>query len=237
MVSVLRSISIAGTLIVVSPTANTTTRAQLSRVVVDITTIPHYVVHMRAKNTRSLKSLTPLLAKALGTTPDALYERQRALVRAGLLESEAGRGPGSGVRATPYAVAMLLISILSTGSLSEVEQQVKAIANLKSVDGRCPVTGKKTFAAALTATLNSEELLSRALAATAMRSGAGAMASITFLRHPIDQTRPPVSDQAEHSRFGADSRTFYLKSFAHLTVEATINLWATLRGIELGATK
>ena len=53
---------------------------------------------------------------------------------------------------------MLLISVLATGSLSEVEEHTKAIANLKSVDGRCPVTGKKTFGAALTAALKSEEL-------------------------------------------------------------------------------
>ena len=90
----------------------------------------------------SLKSLIPLLAQTLETTPAALYERQRALVRAGLIAAEPGRGPGSGVRATPHSVAMLLLSLLATGSLSETEKQTKALANLKSKDG-CPITGKK----------------------------------------------------------------------------------------------
>ena len=61
----------------------------------------------------SLKGLIPRLAHELGMTPDALYERQRALVRAGLLKGVEGKGPGSGVRATPYATALLLIAVLA----------------------------------------------------------------------------------------------------------------------------
>ena len=45
---------------------------------------------------------------------------------------------------------MLLISVVATNSLSDVEEQTRIIANLKNVRGRCPLTGKKTFAAALT---------------------------------------------------------------------------------------
>ena len=106
----------------------------------------------------SLKSVLPSLAKALSISPLALYERQRALVRAGLLKSRPGRGPGSGVLATPESLAMLLIAVAATSSLSEVEEQASIIANLKSVDGRCPLTNKKTFAAALTEALKSEYL-------------------------------------------------------------------------------
>ena len=184
----------------------------------------------------SLKGLIPKLAKAVGMTPAAIYERQRALVHAGLLHPRSGRGPGSGVPADAKSVAILLISLLATGSLSEVEQQTRAIANLK---GRCPVTGKKTFVAALTAALNSEELLARALLATVRRSGAVAMASITFLKNPIDEapSTPNFKEDAEQGQFGADYHTFYLESFAHLTVEATINIWGALPGVELGATK
>ena len=129
----------------------------------------------------------------------------------------------------------------ATGSLSEVEEQTKAIANLKSVSGRCPVTGKKTFAAALIATLNSKQLFDRALHATARRSGAGAMASIVFMKKPIaeaDFSSPPSFEKhADHSKFGVDPHTFYLKTFAHLTMEASINLWGTLRDVELEQSK
>ena len=109
----------------------------------------------------SLKSLIPSLAPAVHATPAALYERQRALVRAGLLHSRPGRGPGSGVLATGQAVAMLLISIIATSSLSEVADQTRTLANLKGASGKCPLTGKKTFGAALTAVLGSESLVAR----------------------------------------------------------------------------
>jgi hypothetical protein len=57
------------------------------------------------------------------------------------------------VPADAKSIATLLISLLTTGSLSEVESQTRAIGNLKATEKRCPVTGKKTFAAALAATL------------------------------------------------------------------------------------
>ncbi len=60
--------------------------------------------------TTSLKSFLPVLSRILAEPADALYERQRALVREGLLESVPGHGTGSGVRATPESVAMLLIA-------------------------------------------------------------------------------------------------------------------------------
>src|SRR5688572_7224266 len=101
----------------------------------------------------SLKGFIPELAKAVGMTPAALYERQRALVRAGLLHGESGRGPGSGVRATPESVAMLLIALLATDSLSETESEAKVVTNLKSGTKPCPLTGKKTFASALASAL------------------------------------------------------------------------------------
>lgn len=107
----------------------------------------------------SLKSLIPSLAHELKFSEAALYERQRALVRAGLLHSSGGRGPGSGVRATTDAIALLLISLLATDSLSETADRTKALANLKSVTGRCPLTGKKTFIDAVTAALQDTSFL------------------------------------------------------------------------------
>jgi DNA-binding IscR family transcriptional regulator len=110
---------------------------------------------------RSLKGFIPELAEAVGMTPAALYERQRALVRAGLLHGESGRGPGSGVRATPESVAMLLIALLATDSLSETEYQARIVANLKSGKQPCPLTGKKTFASAVASALASEDAAKR----------------------------------------------------------------------------
>jgi hypothetical protein len=101
------------------------------------------------------EGLIPFLSQVLDMTPAALYERQRALVRIGLLDQRPGRGPGSGVPATSQSLATLLISIAATGSLSEVGEMTKLFANLKSETGRCPFTGKKTLAAALTAVLDS----------------------------------------------------------------------------------
>ena len=80
----------------------------------------------------SLKSLIPYLASKFEMTPFALYERQRALVRAGLIHAVPGRGAGSGVRATPHSVAMLLIAWLQPKVCSEVEKETKIVANLKS---------------------------------------------------------------------------------------------------------
>jgi hypothetical protein len=106
----------------------------------------------------SLKSALPDLAGPLDMTTAALYERQRALVRAGLLRARPGRGPGSGVPTDAKSVAMLLISLLATSSLSEVEEWTRIIARMKPEDGVCRFTGKKSFADALAAALTSKNL-------------------------------------------------------------------------------
>jgi hypothetical protein len=127
----------------------------------------------------SLKGLTPYFGRLLGMTPAALYERQRALVRAGLLKSDGGRGPGSGVRATPYSIALLLIAVLVADSLSEVEESTKLFAYLKSESGICPVTGKKTFGSAMGAILASPSLSRGVHRITVHRSDA--VAHIDFI--------------------------------------------------------
>jgi DNA-binding IscR family transcriptional regulator len=131
---------------------------------------------------KSLKSLLPQMAQRLGTTPAALYERQRALVRAGLVDIIPGRGAGSGVRATPHALAMLLISLVATGSLSEVEAETTIVARLKSDKEPCPITGKKTFGDALTVVLASKGLIERLDGITVTRSGSKRQASL--ITHP-----------------------------------------------------
>jgi hypothetical protein len=105
---------------------------------------------------RSLKAYVPLLAWRLGTTPAALYERQRALVRHGVLDQSEGRGPGSGVQLAPYPVALLLLAVLATDSLSETAEKVRAFAIAKSnaADGLCPLTGESTFVEAIARVLD-----------------------------------------------------------------------------------
>jgi len=104
----------------------------------------------------SLKAYAPFLARRLGTTPAALYERQRALVRDGILEHAEGRGPGSGVQVGPYQVALLLVAVLATDSLSETSEKVRILAKAKSIldDGRCPLTGERTFVEAVARVLD-----------------------------------------------------------------------------------
>ncbi len=103
----------------------------------------------------SLKAYAPRLAWRLGTTPAALYERQRALVRDGMLDQSEGRGPGSGVQVGPYPVALLLVAVLATDSLSETAEKVRVFAMAKSTaGGRCPVTGEQTFVEAVASVLD-----------------------------------------------------------------------------------
>ena len=104
----------------------------------------------------SLKSQIPNLAGWLRMTPAALYERQRALVRAGLLKAKPGRGRGTEVALNPHSLATLLISVVASDSLTETPELTKIFVNLKSEGEQCPITGKKTFGAALTQILNSE---------------------------------------------------------------------------------
>jgi hypothetical protein len=65
-----------------------------------------------------LKAYLPVLGRIVDQMPISLYERQKALVAEGLLYLAPGRGPGSGVRATPEAVATMVCSLLSSTSLT-----------------------------------------------------------------------------------------------------------------------
>jgi hypothetical protein len=99
--------------------------------------------------TQSLKSCIPELARILGETTDALYERQRALDREGLLESKPGKGPGSGVRATPASIAMLLIGVLASVSLTDAGARAREIARTKDGVGKTAETFKDALARVL----------------------------------------------------------------------------------------
>lgn len=106
--------------------------------------------------TGSLKAYAPVLAWRLGTTPAALYERQRTLVRDGTLHHPGGRGPGSGVQLGPYHVAILLLAVLATDSLVETGGKVRVLAKAKSTADNCicPLTGESTFAEAVARVLD-----------------------------------------------------------------------------------
>jgi hypothetical protein len=72
----------------------------------------------------SLKSFLYGVAPIIGITPNALYERQRALVKLGLLTAAPGRGPGSGVPLTAENIAAVVISVLAAENLSDVDDRV-----------------------------------------------------------------------------------------------------------------
>ena len=147
----------------------------------------------------SLKAYAPLLAWRLGTTPAALYERQRALVRDGMLDQTAGRGPGSGVKVDPYAIAILLIAVLATDSLSETVEKVRmfAAAKASNPDGLCPLTGEQTFAEAVARVLDRDQPHWRQIKGITVRRTSGHcvieygntlsyMSSIFAARMPVD---------------------------------------------------
>jgi hypothetical protein len=103
-----------------------------------------------------LKAYLPRLAEIAGSTPASLYERQRALVRLGLLSAQPGRGPGSGVKLSPDSLAIMIISILATENLSEIDKRVLRLCNARPTpEPTCNVTGGRTLREALTMLLAS----------------------------------------------------------------------------------
>ncbi len=104
-----------------------------------------------------LKTYLSMLSPLLGQSEEMLYERQRALVREGLLDSVGGRGPGSGVRADESALSPFLISLLAHDILAQ-SFLAELFCDMKSDAGKCPVTGAKTFREGLEAVLGHEAL-------------------------------------------------------------------------------
>jgi hypothetical protein len=78
-----------------------------------------------------LKTYLPRLAEIVGSTPAALYERQRALTRLGLLIPQAGRGPGSGIKLSADSVAAMVISLMATENLSDVDERMVRLCNAR----------------------------------------------------------------------------------------------------------
>ena len=74
--------------------------------------IRRFRIKMRViKPTPAIRTLIPEIALATGRSVDWIYERQRDLVTAGALVALPGRGPGSGVPASPENLAVLLMAL------------------------------------------------------------------------------------------------------------------------------
>ncbi len=153
----------------------------------------------------SLKAYAPRLAYRLGTTPAALYERQRTLVRDGLLDQSEGRGPGSGVQVGPYPVALLLVAVLATDSHSETAEKVRIFAMAKSTaaGGLCPLTGEQTFVEAVASVLDKGQSHWRKIQSITVRrtSGRGLIAYGDNFSHTdsIFATQVPIDAKLRNS--------------------------------------
>src|SRR5258708_24447953 len=110
---------------------------------------------------KSLQGCLPDIAEVVNANRTTLYERQRALVREGLLEALPGHGRGSGVRATPESMAMLTIGMLASVSLADVGPLARSFSEAGSIASKCPLTGAKTFHAALSRIFSDESLAKR----------------------------------------------------------------------------
>jgi hypothetical protein len=96
----------------------------------------------------SLNTILPELSAALGLTQAQIYERQRLLVKGGLLVSKKGMGPGTGVQATPHNVAVVLTTLLAV-QRGDVVKRTKLLATAKPELCPCPHTGKTSFVGVL----------------------------------------------------------------------------------------
>lgn len=105
---------------------------------------------------KSLKAFTQRFDDLAEATKDGLYERQRALVRLGMLIPLPGRGRGSGVPLNASNLSALIGSMLATDRLSEVDTRVARLCDSKPSPGpACPFTGATNFRDALAAIIGS----------------------------------------------------------------------------------
>jgi hypothetical protein len=121
---------------------------------------------------KSLQGCLPSLAEVLNVNRTTLYERQRALVREGLLDALPGHGRGSGVRATPESIAMLTIGMLASVNLADVGPLARSFSEAGSIASKCPLTGGKTFRAALSR-IFSDDLIAKRVNGITIRVNAG----------------------------------------------------------------
>jgi hypothetical protein len=126
----------------------------------------------------SLTSFLPNLASHFEVTSAAIYERQRALVRLGLLPQPRGRGRGAGALASPETVALICISLLATDNLSETDNRITTLANVPVYTHYkrkyCRLTAASDFRNAMTAILADINLAERVKSVHVTRKDLGA---------------------------------------------------------------
>lgn len=98
----------------------------------------------------------PRMAALLGVSFAVCYERQKALIRAGILPLLPGRGPGSGVRLTPEAIAALLVAVMGTDTLAAAASATAELLASRSRDW--PIDGGHTLKDALVAMITRPDL-------------------------------------------------------------------------------
>jgi hypothetical protein len=155
----------------------------------------------------------------LGMSQAAIYERQRALIRLGLLPKPSGRGRGSGALATPRTAALICLSILATDNLSEMDHRIFKLAEAGISTWRkrqrCGLTGALTFVDALSAIIGDPDLARRVII-------------VKVERQPLEGSihwKQPRSDNRDVSVFENRPRRF---DYA-LTVGATLQGTALLK--------
>jgi hypothetical protein len=111
--------------------------------------------------TKSLNAILPALGDILDEPPDTLRTRQRALVAARLLDSKPGKGPGSGVPATPKALAQFLIGTCTGADGPFARGIARATPAGTMPTGTTRLTDAATFVEELAAILSDEALAKR----------------------------------------------------------------------------
>jgi hypothetical protein len=145
----------------------------------------------------SLKAYAPKLARLLQSTPNAIYERQRALGRAELLDLGEGQGPGKGTRATADGIALILISMLTTERLSYVEGRVREVAAAREINppDDTPFKKREGFRKALAYILTqpaefADQVIEVGISRTCARA-------VIVYRDSMDGTQPRVAEFAK----------------------------------------
>jgi|tagenome__1003787_1003787.scaffolds.fasta_scaffold20710877_2 hypothetical protein len=146
----------------------------------------------------SLKAFLPTVSRLLGLSPAAVYERQRALVRLGMLPIPTARGRNSGgAMATPDSVGMILLAVLATDNLSEMDDRIASFANKEPRD---PLTGKPT-----TCRFTKEKTLRGAVAVALADSKISATLRIELARKGMTARLVDVDGLFKPTEFGRRS--------------------------------
>jgi hypothetical protein len=164
----------------------------------------------------SLKAYCENLAPLLGLSPAALYERQRALIRIGVLP-EPTKGRGHGLAATAETVAVLICAVMITDNLSDTDARVHQLGRARS-RSRCQLTKKAFFVDALAAVFASREHASRVSRIRVFRGELAAQIYF-FPEDTRPSERPLVPSDPEITQFGR------LRKFPD-QMEVAVTLWS-----------